>query len=272
MSFNCGNLLALEKSVGGGREKLGGCVQDMSPGAAVGEEHAGNVERAASVAIAQDACAILPSVDAAQDPCHRLRSGVRDDNSRQLRRKKALDVRGSQHKAAFNVVAWNAKAPRLDDGGHAAAQTALCQSRRGMQCLLELIGTNRNELNVGSCRRAGDRDCALLEASDRLRAVEDGRHRSLRGDKAANLCVGSIDASQRFKGGVGIDRESTRDTSDISPSRASPIVGSWCDCSFLPFSQVWEVTRSGTPIQPGVRSSSFWCRAKMISCRSARAS
>ena len=59
MSFNCGNLLTIEKSVGGHCEKLRGCMQDMSPGAAVGEEHAGNVERAASVAIAQDACALL---------------------------------------------------------------------------------------------------------------------------------------------------------------------------------------------------------------------
>jgi hypothetical protein len=67
MSFNCGNLLTIEKSVGGHCEKLGGCMQDMSPSAAVGEEHAANVERAPSIAIAQEACALLPSVDPAQE-------------------------------------------------------------------------------------------------------------------------------------------------------------------------------------------------------------
>jgi hypothetical protein len=58
----------------------------------------------------------------------------------------------------------------------------------------------------------------------------------------------------------------TRAVSDISPSNASPMVGSWCDCSFLLFSQVWDVTISGTEIQPGGWPS-FCRRAKMISWR-----
>ena len=44
---------------------------------------------------------------------------------------------------------------------------------------------------------------------------------------------------------------STRDVSDISPGRALPMVGSWCDCLFSAFSQVCEVTTSGTEVQPG---------------------
>src|SRR5581483_6805220 len=203
----CGSLLTIEKSAGGHREKLRGCIQDMGPGAAVGEEHAGNVQRAASVAIAQDACALLASIDPAQDPRHWLGPGVRDDDSRQLRREKALDVSGLKHKAAFNLVAGNAKTPWLDDNGDTAAQTTLCQSRQGLQCLLQLIGTNRNELNVGMFWRAGDRHPTLLDAFDRLRAVEDHRHRPLWGDEATDLCVLGIDASQRFNGAIGIDRK-----------------------------------------------------------------
>ena len=123
MSFNCCELLTLEKSVRGGRKEFGGCMQDMRPGTVVGEDHPGNVQRAASVAITQDARAVWPSVDAVQDPCHRLWPRVRDDDSRQLRGKKALDGRVFEHKAAFNVVAGNAKAFRLDNDGNAAAQT-----------------------------------------------------------------------------------------------------------------------------------------------------
>ena len=43
---------------------------------------------------------------------------------------------------------------------------------------------------------------------------------------------------------------STRAVSDISPSSASASVGSWCDCSFLPFSQVCEVATVTTDSQP----------------------
>src|SRR5581483_10614860 len=143
----------------------------------------------------------------AQDPRHWLGPGVRDDDSRQLRREKALDVSGLKHKAAFNLVAGNAKTPWLDDNGDTAAQTTLCQSRQGLQCLLQLIGTNRNELNVGMFWRAGDRHPTLLDAFDRLRAVEDHRHRPLWGDEATDLCVLGIDASQRFNGAIGIDRK-----------------------------------------------------------------
>src|SRR3546814_10630769 len=53
----------------------------------------------------------------------------------------------------------------------------------------------------------------------------------------------------------------TRAVSLISPSSASPMVGSWCDCSFLLFSHVCEVTMSGTEIQPGSWPISRWRRA-----------
>ena len=66
--------------------------------------------------------------------------------------------------------------------------------------------------------------------------------------------------------------KSTRETSEGSPSIDSRIAGSWCEPSFLPFSNVCEVITSGTEIQPGSRSrasrwsvqKSSWRRAPSI--------
>jgi hypothetical protein len=183
------------------------CIHHMCPGAAVGEQHARDIEGTAAADVAKGASLGGATVNAAQNAKHGFRESVGDDHARKVRWEQRVNGYVVIDEFGLDGIARNTQASRFQDDGDTGTLAQSSKVLLCLDCLVQLVGAQRDELHLGIGGIAYQMGCAVTDQTLRRFGVEAILHIALGDDQAGQLAAPSIDVTQCGDGGIAIHRE-----------------------------------------------------------------
>ncbi|PRD19269.1 UNVERIFIED_CONTAM: Ribonuclease [Trichonephila clavipes] len=192
-------------------KQLRGGGDQVCPALLIGKLHTEGIQRAAAVAIAEEAAGLRAGIQPAQHPGHDLGVAMADKQAAAGSGNAPGQIGIAVHGGTLHRIAPFAQQARLDQRHLAAGYAVVAQMPGGAAYCLQLVGANGQQLQLGAGVGTEYGEAAVGSGLG-LRHGQAGVHRVFRCHDQGHLSVAGVDLAQHRHGAVAVDREVDRGT------------------------------------------------------------